>query len=311
LRRSVDLSDGTSQGLLNAAIATLAARQHGVVSLGQLVALGLTPSAVRDRVASGSLHRIHRGVYAVGHPHITARGRRMAAVLAYGRAALSHTTAAAHLGLLNSESGIVHVTTSGRGKSRPGIRAHSGATLLERDVVRHEGIPTTSWARTLLDIAPSVSRRALERALDRTMTLELFDLRTLEDVLGRARGRAGAGLIRRVLADHGIGTTETRTGFEEALFSIVDGAGIRRPVCNYVIEVGEEEPISVDFAWIPERVAVEFDSWRWHSAPIAQARDKRRYRALTLAGWMVLPMSERDVAEPERVAGEIRSALNQ
>ncbi len=233
----------------------------------------------------------------------------MAAVLAYGRATISHMTAAAHLGLLSSSSGLIHVTTSGRPKSRKGIRAHAGSTLLQRDVVLVDGIPTTNWARTLLDIAPYISRRALERAMDRSMTLELFDLHALEDVLGRADGRPGAQLIRQVLAEHEIGTTETRTDFEEVLFTIVDAAGIRRPVCDYPIEAGEEEPITVDFAWISERVVVEFESWRFHSDPIAQARDLRRYRALTLAEWIVLPIPERDIASPGRVEADLRKGL--
>jgi hypothetical protein len=280
-----------------------------VIALAQLVKLGLSASAVRSRVERGYLHPIHRGVYAVGHANLTAKGRRMAAVLAYGRAALSHTTAAAHIGLLNSSSGLIHVTTSGRGKSRAGIKAHSGATLLERDVVLIGNIPTTNWARTVLDIAPSVSRRALERAFDRSMTLELFDLRVLEDVLARANGRPGVPLIEQVLAEHEIGTTETRTDFEEILFSIVDAAGIRRPICDYAIEAGEEVPLTVDFVWIPERVVVEFESLRWHSNPIAQARDKRRYRSLSLAGWKSLPVSEKDISDPARIARELTAAL--
>jgi len=255
------------------------------------------------------LHGIHRGVYAVGHANLTVKGWRMAAVLAYGRAALSHTTATSQMGLLSSASGLIHVTTSGRPKSRNGIRAHSGASLLARDVVVVDGILTTNWARTLLDVAPLISCRGLERAFDRAMTLELFDLRTLDDVLERAAGRAGAPLIRKVLADHEIGTTETRTDFEEVMFSIVDAAGIRRPVCDYVIDVGEEVPATVDFAWVPERVIVEFDSWRFHSDPIAQARDRRRYRALTLLGWTVLPIPERDVVTPGLVEADLRKAL--
>ncbi len=309
LRRSVVYADGSAQTPLDAAIGSLAAVQHGVVALVQLIELGLSASGVRDRVARGALHSIHRGVYAVGHARLTAKGRRMAAVLAYGRAALSHTTSAAHIGLLNSSTGLIHVTVSGRPKSRKGIRAHCGSTLLERDVVLIDNIPTTNWARTLLDIAPHVSRRALERAMDRTMTLELFDLPILEDVLDRANGRAGAPLIRRVLAEHEIGTTETRTDFEEVLFSIVDRAGIHRPTCNYVIEAGQEEPITVDFAWVAERVVVEFESWRFHSDAIAQARDLARYRALTLSGWTVLPIPERDVATPGRVEADLVWAL--
>jgi predicted transcriptional regulator of viral defense system len=111
---------------LDAAIAALAERQHGVVSLPQLTEFGLLASAVRERVKGGRLHRIHRGVYAVGYPSLTARGQWIAAVLACGGGAiLSHRSAGALWGLREGGAVGVHVTAVRRaGRTRAGIRAH-------------------------------------------------------------------------------------------------------------------------------------------------------------------------------------------
>jgi anti-sigma factor ChrR (cupin superfamily) len=109
----------------------LAERQHGVLSLAQLEALGMTASAVRNRVARGSLHRVHRGVYAVGRRVLPPKGRWMAAVLACGRGAvLSHRSAAALWGIHPGGSARIEVSSRGRtGRKLPAITVHSGATL--------------------------------------------------------------------------------------------------------------------------------------------------------------------------------------
>src|SRR4051812_48445877 len=90
----------TDQTPIDRRIARTASRQHGVIALRQLIALGLGARGVRERVESGRLHRVHQGVYAVGHHALSRDGKRMAAVLACGpRAVLSHRDAGAILGL--------------------------------------------------------------------------------------------------------------------------------------------------------------------------------------------------------------------
>jgi predicted transcriptional regulator of viral defense system len=144
-----------TQDPLDRAIAQWALAQHGVVGGRQLRELGLSASATRKRVATGRLHRVHRGVFAVGHALLTQNGRFMAAVLACGRAACaSHYCAGAlwHLGL--GVRRLIHVSAPGsRGRVRDGIRVHSAATLLPRDVTFIDNIPCTTLARTVLDIA--------------------------------------------------------------------------------------------------------------------------------------------------------------
>src|SRR4051812_32366599 len=112
-------------------MARLAGEQHGVVSRSQLLVLGLTEQSVARRVRAARLHRVHRGVYAVGHRVLTLEGRWMAAVLAAGDgAALSHATAAAAWEMRPVGSGAIHVTipaATGR-LQRPGLRIHRSVT---------------------------------------------------------------------------------------------------------------------------------------------------------------------------------------
>ena len=154
------------------ALADLALRQHGVVTLTQLIQLGLSPSGVRSRVSRGRLHRLHAGVYAVGHEAITGDGRLMADVLVCGPdAALSHRSNARRLGLSDVTPSRTDVTARGhRGRGLPGIRRHFGR-LAPCDVTEVDGIPCTTVARTLLDLAEITSPRDLDRAVERAEQL--------------------------------------------------------------------------------------------------------------------------------------------
>jgi predicted transcriptional regulator of viral defense system len=136
------------------AIARLAERQHGVVSLSQLNALGLGKAAVAKRAANGRLHRVHRGVYAVGHGRLTLPGRWMAAVLACGqKAVLSHRSAAGLWSLRPDNRANTDVSLPSRSaRSRPGIDVHRSVTLTPADRTVKDGIPCTTLARTLLDV---------------------------------------------------------------------------------------------------------------------------------------------------------------
>jgi len=158
------------------AIAAIAGRQHNVVALEQLRSLGLSASTVRGRVASGRLHRVHPGVFAVGHANLTCKGRWMAAVLSCGaRAVLSHRSAAALWGLRPDNRAASDVSSHGRaGRQRAGIVAHRAAGLTPADMTAIDGIRCTSLARTLLDLAEHVSGRELERAIDRAEVLRLL-----------------------------------------------------------------------------------------------------------------------------------------
>lgn len=185
------------------ALADLAGRQHGRITPEQLDELGLKRSAVTRRVASGRLHRTHRGVYAVGHPVGTPEAARMDAVLACGPGAAIASNGGGSLGHPRSARTRIEVTvSSGRGRHLSGIHVHCSRTLDITDVTALRDVPCTTIARTLLDLADVLDRQALERTIDAAERLRLFDGHQVDDVLERANGRRGASVLRMILASY-------------------------------------------------------------------------------------------------------------
>jgi Protein of unknown function (DUF559)/Transcriptional regulator, AbiEi antitoxin len=280
------------------AIARLAERQHGVVSLPQLKRLGLGSDAVGKRVATGRLTRIHRAVYAVGHARLTKRGHWMAAVLAYGaNAALSHRSAGALQGIRPDNRANVDVTLRSRSaRPRPGIDVHASTTLTEADLIALDGIPCTTLPRTLLDLAEVVPRRALVKAVDQAEVLRIFDLRAFEEVLSRANGRRGAAILARVLAGY-TGPTLTQGELEEIFLALCRAAGLPEPEVNVWVTLDEGVAYKADFLWRTARLIVETDGWGSHGTRQAFEDDRRRDRRLRLAGWTVVRFTWRDVED--------------
>lgn len=294
-----------------AAIARLAERQHGVVSLAQLTALGLSKAAVAKRAASGRLHRIYRGVYAVGHGRLTREGRFMAAVLAYGPpAVLSYRSAAALWGVRSDNRGRTDVSIPGRSaRSRPRIDAHASTTLSACDCTTVDGIPCTTVARTLLDLAGVVDRRGVERAIEQAEVLRLFDLRSVEDVLRRARGHRGAGVLRAVLGDLAEPAL-TKSEVEERFLSLCRAAAIPSPQVNASLVIDEGPAIEVDFLWRAHGLAIETDAFGTHGNRQAFERDRLRDQRLRLAGYDPVRFTRRQIiSDPDGVAGTIGELL--
>ncbi len=187
------------------ALSDVATRQHGVVSMKQLQELGYAKSTVIEWVASGRIHPLHRGVYAVGHRRLSWHSRCWAAVLAAEAnevdgvvwpAVASHGSAAYLWGLYRYAPERVDVTAPIRRRAKRRFVVHFSSILAPEDRGEREGIPVTSVARTLLDLAIRAAPRQLERLLERAEEIELLDLHKVEDVLDRAgghRGRAGCG----------------------------------------------------------------------------------------------------------------------
>jgi very-short-patch-repair endonuclease len=279
-------------------IAALAARQHGVVARTQLQAFGVGRGAIERRLGKGRLHRIHRGVYTVGHPLLTREGRFMAAVLACGDGAvLSHISAAVLWGLLRREAPRVDVTvpTSAGRKRRRGIVMHKAA-LAAGEVTTLVGIPITSPGRTIVDIADISSRRTVERAIDEADYLRL-DCTGLEP----RPGRPGCGVLAAVLAEHRAGSTRTRTELEELFLAMCKRRHLPSPDVNSFIEGYE-----VDFAWPKRRLIVETDGRAAHGTRRAFEHDRRRDLDLTAAGWRVVRITHaRLEREPEAIANRL------
>jgi hypothetical protein len=283
-----------------------------VVTLGQLKLAGLTASGVRSRVRAGRLYPIHRGVYAVGHDRLTGYGRTMAAVLAYGpRAVASHRTAGGLQGLREDSSPTTDVSLPLQSaRSRAGIHAHASPTLRPQDVTKRHGIPCTTVARTLLDLADVVPRRQLERALEQAEIMRVFDLGELHDVLAHANGRRGAGVLRDLLADLDDEPGLTDNDLEDRFLELCRCAGLPRPAVNQWLKVDDGPPIRPDFAWTAERLIVETDGWASHGTRRGFESDRRRDQRARLAGWEAVRFTRRQVLrDPDWVSATTAALL--
>jgi very-short-patch-repair endonuclease len=278
-------------------IARLASRQGGVVGRRQLVALGITAKAVDYRVGSGRLRVYYRGVYAVGHEAIQLRGRLVGALLVAGPgAALSHMTAAALHKLIPSMPPFVEVTTTNKApRSRPGLLFHESKTI---DVMWRHGVPLTTPARTLRDLAATRPYGELERACSEALVLGLVTSEALT-----AQSGPGSATLKRLAAD---GVAPTRSELERRFNRVMRKAGLPVPLANQDV-LGEE----IDFQWPEHRLIVEVDGWKFHGHRIAFERDRSRDAELQLGGYIVLRFTWRQLCdEPAAVAARVARFLN-
>src|SRR5689334_6142521 len=287
-------------------IAKLAERQHGVVALWQLTALGFEADAVEARVRRGRLHRLHRGVFAVGHRRLDWRGVLIAAVLAYGpEAVLSHRSAARLWGIRPDNRPRVDVTVPARGlRSRKGIQVHCVRELDARDIGRIDGIPVTSLPRTLLDLAEVVPKDHVIKALTEAERQQIIDLRALRALMERSPGRRGQRPLREILADAVI-EPETREEFEHRFLQFCHEAGLPRPKVNTDVEGYE-----VDALWRHAKLVVELDSWEFHQHRKAFEDDRERDAVLLLTGYRVVRVTWRQLTrDPRKLEDRLKALL--
>jgi very-short-patch-repair endonuclease len=285
---------------IDALIADLAGRQHGVVARRQLLRLGVGRRAIDRRIGQGRLHPLHPGVYAVGHRVLSQRGRWMAAVLSCGSGAvLSHQSAASLWSIRHTAKARIDVTAPRDLRPRKGLHPHR-AVLPADEITVHDGIPTTTPARTLLDLAAVVPRQTLERALDEAEVLRLPGPQSLLD---RYPARKGTKNLRTLLVD-ARSPTPTRTELEDRFLTFLDDHRLPRPDINTIIEGYE-----VDAAWRAAKLIVELDGFATHGTRRAFERDRMRDRRLTTSGWRVIRLTCRQLGEPAGLAQELRKLL--
>jgi very-short-patch-repair endonuclease len=288
------------------AIARIAGRQRGLVTRAQLAEAGLGRGAIAHRVSRGRLHRVHRGVYLVGHRVPAPLATETAALLACGPAAvLSHRSAAAVWQMPVRALRDVEVSLIAREPSpRPGIRVHRVPSLDPRDRRRRSGLTLTAPARTLLDLGALLAPRALEQALAEALAHRLLSQRDLQAALARAPRRRGAAALRALLQREQ-GPALTRSAAEELLLAIVRAERLPEPESN--VRVGA---YVVDFLWRGRRLVVEVDGYAFHSSRTAFERDHRRDADLGDAGWRVRRVTWRQLTEDrDAVARRLRRAL--
>jgi hypothetical protein len=282
----------------------LAARHHGVVTHEQLIAIGFSKDMIHKRVRSGVLRRLHRGVFLLG-PVAPPLAPAMAAVLACGeRAFLSHGSA----GRLQSitpylpNPRTIEVTVVERDPRPRGVRVHRVRALAPDEITTFQRIPITTPARTLLDLAPQLNPRQLERSLAESLRRRLVRPATLDALLARHPGRPGTPALRRLLESD---PAFTRSELEERFLALVRGAGLPDPEAN--AELG---PYEIDCVWREERLAVELDGWDFHSDRAAFEADRRRDAELVARGHRVIRITWRQLRdEPLAVAARLAAAL--
>lgn len=287
-------------------IGTLAARQWGVVARAQLLDVGLSTTEVRDRVRAGRLPRLHPGVYAVGHARLRREGHWLSAVLAAGPGAvLSHRDAAGLHDLRPANHRRIDVSTAGRARSSERISVHRTRILDAEDVTEVSGIPVTTVARTLLDLAGIVPHDHLTKAIKEAERQHTFDLRTVEAAMARTRGRTGRGhrALKQAIEEYAtLGLSATDSALEDAFHRLVRDSGLPSPEINTYVE-----GFKIDAVWRAQRVAVELDGWAHHHTRHAFERDRERDAALTENGWRVVRFTHRQLRErPDRVVHVLR-----
>ncbi len=304
-----------AQAEVEAAIVRATRGREGVAKLTHLLDAGLSRRSVNRLAGTGRLHRLHRAVYSTLPPKLLTRNARyLAAVFAAGDAAvLSHHSAAALLGLRPSTRARIDVTVPGRSRRTiAGVNVHRSTTLTAKDTTIVDGIPTTTAARALLDLAAAGDRRRLEKDLDQAEILELFDLAAIHDQLERNPTARGARRLKALLAEHDPASTVTRSELEERFLALVRRAGLRAPELNaHIVLPDDDNAIVADAVWRVERVVVELDGHRTHGTRRAFERDRYRDQRLTAAGWRVIRVTWRQLTtEGDRIAALIGSVLS-
>ena len=282
--------------------------QHGVIGRAQLVALGFGRRRIEAYRRAGTLRQLHRGVYAVGPMPPTWHGHALAATLACGEGTvLSHRAAAGLHDLVPRSSaspGDVTVPSPSGRRSRPGLRIHR-SHLPAVEVTEVDGIPVTTVARTLIDLAEVAQPREAERALERAEQLRVFDLTDLRDTTTRHPGRTGSARVNKAVAAYTEDDTFTRSTLERRFLAACRSRGLPEPLVNTWLE-----DMEVDFLWPDQRLVVEMDGWGTHGTRKGFERDRARDAELALRSYRVLRFTWRQVgADPEQVAEIVKAVL--
>ncbi|MEA2137395.1 MAG: hypothetical protein QOG56_545 [Solirubrobacteraceae bacterium] len=284
-------------------IAAIAARQHGRIAHAQLLAAGLDRDRIKRWCRDGRLRRVHREVYALGHTAPSELADVVAAVLACGAgAAASHRSAAHMLVLLPVQPRRPEVTVpTTAGRDRPGIVVHRVANLDPRDVKRVHRIPTTTPARTLLDLTPSLAPHELGRACHEAWVRHRTSAAQIEACIARNPTKKGAAKLRRAL-----GADVTLSALEDGFLVLLERHGLPRPRTNI-----DRRGDKVDCHWPRHDLVVELLSYRFHASRRAFEADVARRRRSNHVAYTygdVFERGDRTAAELARRLGADRTS---
>lgn len=288
---------------LQRTIARIAGHQDNVISREQLLSAGLGRGAIAHRVRTGAWQRLHNNVYLLGPAPPSLMARARAAVMACGvNAVVSHRSAAEMFGLLPEIGGEVHVSVAGRNVApREGIRHHRIAAFARGEITKMRGIPLTSVARTICDLAATESANDVETAFQEALYRDIVTPRAVAAVLERQPRRRGAASIRTMLRDSRL----TRSQKERALLKLIDAAQLPRPLTNVRLH-GH----LVDAYWPAERLVLEFDGWQAHGHRVAFERNRKRDQVMLTHGLRVMRATDRHLEdEPVALVARLAQSL--
>lgn len=281
-------------------------RRHGALHRAELLAAGISRHEVQRRLESGFLVPAYRGVYVVNGPEWPPLADHAAAVLACRpRALLSHRTILRLRELPARDDGLIDVTTVGhtRRSPGPGVRTHSIRRLLPAERTHHEGIPATSTALALLDIAGDDDDELLA-CLHEARVLRRVTDRQLRASLAAHPKRRGARALWRMLDTEG-GVKRTRSQGERRLLRLMRAHGLEPDASDHRIG-----PYVADFYFARERVAVEYDGLAAHDNPARFVRDRRKIAYLAARGIVTVPFTAQDLATGvDRAMADLRATL--
>lgn len=291
-------------------IARLAEAQHGVVGRRQLDERGVGRDGIAHRLATGRLHRLHPGVYAVGHRAFGAAGSYMAAVLAGGDGAvLSHRSAALLWGLSQRRPDRPEIIVPRSSRSTPRLVRHCSRLAPDEAAVR-DGIPVTCVARTLFDLATQAERREFDRALREAEFLRLPQVPSLEELYARHSRRRGARLVRHSL--EGLSRLPgrgTRSPLEDRFLRLLHKWGLPVPETNVSLRF-EGRTYEADCLWRQAHLIVELDGHRAHGTRSAFESDRERDRRMQVEGWTVVRVTWRQLDRPDPLVRDLRQLLS-
>jgi len=300
-QRSLDTADQR--------LAALARAQHGVFTVAQAESIGISRRVLAHRAHLGSLERLFPRIYRVAAAAPTTHGGVLAACFAWGPGAIaSHRCAARLWRLPGFERAPIELTVP-RGRKRPwNHRVHRPARLEPADVTSIDAIPVTTIERTLLDLASVRGARVLENAVDDALRRNLTTLEELRAHLARAQGCHGAPALGHTIAQRFGPPPESP--LERRLLEAIRSGKLPEPVAQHQVRLGNAVMARIDFAYPEHLIAIEADSFRWHSSVQALDRDASRQTMLASLGWRVIRVTSRQLdEEPEAVQRAIRAAL--
>jgi hypothetical protein len=289
---------------LDALIAAIAGRQHGVITTAQLVEAGIGTSAISKRAANGRLHRRYQGVYVVGQPRLSQQGEWMAAILACGPDSyLASLNAAVHVRIWRRRVTTIYVLAPRRRKLR-GVRVRTYRRLDPLEVTRRDGIPVTTVPRTLIDLSDVLTPHQLANVIHEAAYRKLFDERAVRAAIQRANGRHNLDVLDKALALNAAGSAGTRSELEDRFLALTSKSDLPEPLVNTRVQ-----DIEVDFHWPDKNLVIEVDG-PGHTRPRTKRDDQDRDARLRAAGHTVLRILDQEIdQQPEELAAGLRSRL--